>query len=129
MTRCVLAWFVALCLGGFVAPASAQALRKFPPDALRGALVVQSPPEVLLGGAPARLAPGVRIRGANNLLLMSATLTGQRLLVHYTLNPQGHLKDVWVLTPQEAAKQPWPSTPQQAASWDFDAAAQTWTPK
>ena len=106
---------------------AAQAPRNFPATALRGALVVTQAPEILLNGQPARLAPGARIRGADNLMQMSGGLTGQRLLVHYTRDTLGQLLDVWVLTPAEAARRPWPSTPEQAATWVFNADAQSWT--
>jgi len=129
MVRCVLALFATLCLGLAVSSATAQVQRNFPADALRGTLVVANAPEITLNGAPARLAPGARIRGQNNMLAMSASLTGQRLLVHYTLDMQGNVKDVWILTPEEAARRPWPSTPQEAARWEFDLATQTWTRK
>ena len=129
MLHRALALLTALCLGTISLPALAQAQRNFPADALRGALVVGDPPEVTVNGQPARLAPGARIRGANNMLAMSGSLTGQRLLVHYTVDISGHVKDVWVLTPEEASRKPWPSTPDEAARWSFDAAAQTWTRK
>ena len=127
MYRCVLVLLASLWIA--VSPAAAQVQRNFPADALRGALVVENVPEITLNGAPARLAPGARIRGQNNLLVMSGSIAGQRLLVHYTVDMQGHVKDVWILTPEEAARRPWPSTPQEAASWSFDSAAQTWTRK
>ena len=124
-------WAFALLVGSLLVapPASAQIARKFPANALRGALVVTNPPEATLNGVPAALAPGARIRGPNNLFVLSGSVTGQRLLVHYTLDTQGLVKDVWILTPDEAAKRPWPTTPQEAASWEFDASAQTWTRK
>jgi len=125
--RCVLVLLASLWIA--VSPAAAQVQRNFPADALRGALVVENVPEITLNGAPARLAPGARIRGQNNLLVMSGSIAGQRQLVHYTVDMQGHVKDVWILTPEEAARRPWPSTPQEAASWSFDSAAQTWTRK
>ena len=127
MFRCVQA---ALVLGAAVAcasPAMAQVQRNFPVTALRGELVVLQPPEVLLNGAPARLSPGSRIRGANNMLQLSAALVGQQLLVHYTREPSGLVHDVWVLTPDEAARKPWPATPEEAQRWEFNPAAQTWT--
>jgi hypothetical protein len=104
-----------------------QVQRNFPQTALRGSLVIGDPPEATLNGDPARLAPGVRIRNANNMLAMSGTLTGSRLLVHYTLDMLGLIKDVWILTPDEARKRPWPTTPEQAEDWTFDPVAQTWT--
>ncbi len=124
MLRCVLL-SAALALTSLCA--SAQVPRNFPATALRGDIVVTQPPELLLNKLPARLAPGARIRGQDNLLQVSGAIAGQRLLVNYTLDLQGQLLDVWVLSADEAARRPWPATPQQAAAWQFDAAAQTWS--
>ena len=126
MNRCVLmaALALALAMAGAV---SAQTSRPFPAHALRGALVVVQPPEVQLNGQAARLAPGSRIRGADNMVQMSGTLVGARLLVHYTLDPIGLVQDVWILTPDEAARRPWPSKPAEAQTWLFNPAAQAWT--
>jgi hypothetical protein len=104
-----------------------QPPRSFTAATLRGELQVLQPPEVLLNGRPARLAPGARIRGQDNLLLMSGAMQGQRLVVHYTRDTQGNLMEVWVLRPSELARRPWPATPQQAAAWRFDPASQTWS--
>ena len=125
MHRCVLKAALAAALLLAVG-AAAQTSRPFPATALRGALVITQPPEVLLNGAPSRLSPGARIRGANNMLQLSATLVGQNLLVHYTREPSGLVHDVWVLTPDEAARKPWPTTPEEAQRWVFNPAAQTW---
>ncbi|WP_309626422.1 hypothetical protein [Methylibium sp.] len=130
MTRCApFASLPALVLVLALAlPAAAQApLRNFPATALRGELRVLQPPEVAINGKPGRLAPGSRIRDANNLLAMSGTLVGEKLVVHYTLDPLGQLLDVWVLTPQERGRQPWPGTPEQAQAWSFNVDAQTWS--
>jgi hypothetical protein len=115
------------CIAFASGAASAQVQRQFPQTALRGTLVVVAAPEVTLNDAPARLAPGARIRDAGNLLQMSASLTGARLLVHYTVDSYGLVKDVWVLSPEEAAREPWPRTAEQASNWRFDPVAQTWT--
>jgi hypothetical protein len=123
MYRCVLA----AAMAAFVLPAAAQAQRNFPADALRGVLVVVQPPDALLNGRPARLAPGVRIRGQNNMLVLSGAAIGQKLVVHYTLDPLGLVKDVWILTLAEMGNKPWPTTPQQAQTWSFDPVAQVWT--
>ena len=125
MHRCVLP-ALALAAALTTLPAHAQ-LRSFPPQALRGELQIGQPPEAQLNGAPARLAPGVRIRGENNLLQMSAALAGQKLLVHYTIDDLGLVKDVWILSPTERAREPWPKTPKQAAEWRFDPIAQSWS--
>jgi len=108
--------------------AVAQAARAFTAQAMRGELVVQAPPLARLNGHAAVLAPGARIRDTDNRVVLSGSLVGRRLLVHYTRDLQGQLLDVWVLTPGEAAKKPWPTTAAEAAAWHFDAAAQTWSP-
>lgn len=117
-----------LALAAFAAaPATAQQPRNFPATALRGEIVVQQPPEVLLNGRPARLSPGARIRGENNLLMVSGALADQRLLVHYTVDISGLIGEIWILTAAERARQPWPTTREQAAAWLFDPVGQTWT--
>jgi hypothetical protein len=124
MQRCVLA---VLLTASFVLPATAQVQRSFPATALRGEVQFGSPPEVLLNGQPARLAPGARIRGENNMLQMSGSLVNVKATVHYTLERQsGLLLDVWLLTPEEKRVRPWPVNEAQAASWTFDPVAQTW---
>jgi len=125
LNRSAVAIVTALALAALSATASAQ--RAFPQNALRGAMVIGSPPEITLNGEPARLAPGARIRNAANMIEMSGSLVGARLLVHYTLDAPDLVRDVWILTPEEAAKRPWPTTPKQAQEWLFDPATQTWS--
>jgi len=127
LLRSAFAALVVLSTALVALPAAAQVQRTFPQNALRGALVVGAPPEITLNGKPARLAPGARIRNQANMLEMSGSLTGARLLVHYTLDSFELVKDVWILTPAEAAKKPWPTTPQQAQEWLFDPVAQAWS--
>jgi hypothetical protein len=83
---------------------SQTSVRPFPASALRGTLEVKAPPEVLMDGAPARLSPGSRIRGANNMLVMSGQIVGKSLTVNYTRDAQGAIHDVWLLTPAEVAE-------------------------
>jgi hypothetical protein len=122
---------LALCLAGLL-PLAAQAQRApdhrvFPAQALRGELLFSSATEVLLNGQAQRLAPGARIRGENNQLLMTAALSGSRLVVHYTKEPQsGLLMDIWVLRAVERNNRPWPATELEARAWTFEPAAQTW---
>jgi hypothetical protein len=123
MYRCALAALAATCI---VAPAVAQQ-RGFPQNALRGGLVIVSPTEAVLNGQPARLAPGLRIRGQDNMLQMSGTLLGLKLLVHYTVDSQGLVNNVWILTADEASRTPWPTKPEEALAWSFDPVAQAWT--
>ena len=126
MLRCafIAAFTAAAC---FALPATAQLQRAFPANALRGEIIAQQPPALLLNGKPAQLAPGARLHGPDNLMLVSGALAGQRLIVHYTVDLHGALQEVWVLTPAELARQPWPTTPEQAASWRFDPLGQTWS--
>jgi hypothetical protein len=124
MPRCAL-----LALAGTLAigAANAQLPRQFPAQALRGDLTVLQPPDVKLNDGAARLSPGARIRGADNMVQMSGSLVGQKLRVHYTLDASGDLRDVWVLTPAEARVEPWPKTPAEAQRWFFDWSGQAWT--
>jgi hypothetical protein len=98
----------------FSLPSAAQVQRNFPPNALRGELIVGEIPQVSVNGVSGSLAPGARIRS-------------QKLLVHYTLDTSGQVKDVWILTADEAAKRPWPRTALEAEKWEFDFGAQTWS--
>lgn len=94
----------AACLSPSVSQAQTEA-RQFPPAALRGMLEVTQPPQILINGQVERLAPGARIKGQNNLLVMSGTLVGQRVLVNYVRNPQGMIQDVWILSAIEARQE------------------------
>ena len=109
-------------------PASAQSHRNFPAHALRGELLINEPPEGLLNGRPARLAPGARIRGDDNMLRMSGALAGQKVIVHYTReNGTGLLQDIWVLNATERANRMWPTSEADARAWVFDPVGQTWS--
>jgi hypothetical protein len=118
MNRCISLLTTILALGLLAAGAQAQTttsrkevtlsdgtvavVRTFPGNISRGTLVVQTPPDVLLDDKADRLSPGSRIRGANGMLTLSASLVGQTLSVVYTREPNGMLHDVWVLTEVEA---------------------------
>lgn len=122
MYRCVLLAF-ALC-APLAAPAQVQ--RNFPHNALRGEITVSNPPDVLLNGRAARLAPGARLRGPDNLLLVSGALIGQRFAAHYTLDTLGLVREVWVLRAEEN-RGLWPRSSEEAARWQFDPIAQSWS--
>jgi hypothetical protein len=122
MHRCVFTLLLALA-----AALPAQAQRVFQSNALRGELVVTTPPEALLNGKPVRLSPGARIRNTLNMVQLSGTLLGQTLAVHYTIDGAGELRDVWILTDAELAKKPWPTTSEQAQTWLFDSNMQRWS--
>lgn len=126
--RALLAPAAALVAVALLQPfAWSQVARNFPATALRGQITFTEPPEILLNGQATRLSPGSRIRDARNMLVMSGSLTGQKLTVNYTLEPLGQVHDVWILRDEEAARQPWPRTQEQARTWTFDPIGQTWT--
>jgi len=101
---------LALSATGWSGPAAAQEasprIPPIPPAAQRGVLQVTHPPDVLLNGQPARLSPGARIRGRNNLLTLSASLVGQELAVRYLRDTQGLVHEVWILTETESQTRP-----------------------
>jgi hypothetical protein len=103
MNRCL--FLLSLATAVLAAPALAQDQpQRIPPMAantLRGELMVTAPPEVVLNGQPARLSPGARIRGRNNLLVLSGGLVGQPLHVRYLLDTSGLVHQVWILTDAE----------------------------
>ena len=123
MLRFTAALTVAACLS---TSAAAQVQRAFPQNALRGAIVVGVAPEIQVNGVAARLAPGARIRDANNMAIVPSGLTGGRFLVNYTVDSSGLVKEVWILRPEEAAVRPWPTTPAEAQAWFFDPVGQVW---
>ena len=126
MIRCVVA-LVTMLMVGSGAWAQNVVQRNFPANALRGEIAFGQPPEVVLNGQAARLSPASRIRGTNNLLVMSGALIGMKAVVHYTVDPLGLVHDVWILTDAERAKQPWPTKAVDARAWSFDPVAQVWT--
>ncbi len=93
----------ALALTALPALAQNAPVRNFPANALRGKLVVTQPPLITLDGKAAQLSPGSRIKGPNNLLVMSGAIVGQELTVNYTVEHHGMVHDVWILTEAEAA--------------------------
>jgi hypothetical protein len=126
MIRCVVA-LVTMFMVGSGAWAQNVVQRNFPANALRGEIAFGQPPGVVLNGQAARLSPASRIRGTNNLLVMSGALIGMKAVVHYTVDPLGLVHDVWILTDAERAKQPWPTKAADAKAWSFDPVAQVWT--
>jgi len=107
--------------------ASAQEVvqRNFPRNALRGELVLLNESEALLNGKPARLAPGLKLRGENNLLVMTGAALGRKFTANYTIDTYGLINNLWALRPDEAQRL-WPKTEQEAATWGFDPVAQLW---
>ncbi len=111
LSRKSLAWrmglFTALFAFFSLAPAQ-EGVRNFPPNARRGVMLITDAPAMLLNGRAARLAPGARIRGVNNMLVVSNAVAGQPLVVNYVRGYLGLVQEVWVLNATEA-QQPMPS--------------------
>jgi len=103
---------VTTLLGLGLSVSAQDSVRPFPANALRGTLQVTQPPELLLNGQTARLSPGARIRGVNNMLVMSSSLVGQSLVVNYVRDAQGMVHEVWLLNATEA-RQKMPGAPAQ----------------
>jgi hypothetical protein len=128
MPRCATPLIPALAALCIALPAAAQqVVRPFPANALRGVLEVTQAPDILLNDKPARLAPGSRIRGEDNLIHVPGSVAGRKLVVHYTADLMGQVHDVWILKPDEMARKPWPTTPDEARSWRYNPDARVWT--
>ena len=106
--RILLALLV-ICVGALVSlPATTlaqSAVRPFPAEAKRGVMEVQAGYSILINGAAERLSPGSRIRGVNNMLVMSGQMVGQKVLVNYTRDTQGAVHQVWILNNLEARQE------------------------
>lgn len=74
-----------------------------PATAPLGVLQMLGWPEALLNGQPARMAPGSRIRDPQNLIVPPASLTGLTLQVQYVIDPQGMIREAWILSSDELA--------------------------
>ena len=96
---------LALLTGAFTTlplPASAQGIvREAPKDVRPARMVVTATPHVTLDEKPAQLSPGARIRDLNNMLVLSASLTGKDVPVVYRRDAAGLVHEVWILTPDE----------------------------
>lgn len=82
--------------------AFAQAPQHFIPDAAPFAYMqVTQAPELRLDDQAARLAPGARIYSPEKMLVLSASLSAQRVPVRYRLDDNGQVIEVWMLRPDE----------------------------
>ncbi|WP_395057890.1 hypothetical protein [Polaromonas sp.] len=121
---CVAIWMM------LAVPASAQttgsdgslSVRQFPKTALRGVLVIKTPPEVSLNGKPDRLSPGARIRNLNNNFVTPGALVDQELLVNYTRDSMGQIYEVWMLSAEEA-KEKRAGLPARGFNFGFESSA------
>ena len=95
-------------------PGATSPVRQFPAAALRGEMVMSNaPPVITLDGKPDRLSPGSRIRGTDNMLVMSASLVNKTTVVNYLREPAGNVHQVWILTSEEIKLK----RPNSKASW------------
>ena len=95
--------FAALLCSAALAGAQTAYVRPFPADVHRATMVITQPPLLTMNGQSERLSPGARIHGTNNMLVMSAALANQPLVVNYRRDSGGQVSEVWILTPTEAA--------------------------
>jgi hypothetical protein len=109
------------CLGWFSPAIAQETVRQFPAAARRATLEVTTPPNVLLNGLPERLSPGARIKGPNNLLVLSGNLVGLRVAVNYLRDPQGLVHEIWILNETEALQKRAGSEPTINFSFGSDA--------
>ena len=98
----LLATLLCTALSAQAQMAQVLTIRPFPANAQRAAMQVLQPPVILLNGQYEQLSPGSRIRGTNNMLVMSGALMGQNLLVNFTREPHGLIHNVWILNEAEA---------------------------
>jgi hypothetical protein len=105
MNRCQ-RWALAALAAFATLTAQAQGLVREAPADVRPAMMAVSatPPDITLNGQPARLSPGARIRGVNNMLVLSGSIAGRTLPTVYRRDAAGLVHEVWVLTPEEYAK-------------------------
>jgi hypothetical protein len=107
-------------------PMAMAMARMLPPASLRGELLITGAQSGELNGNTETLAPGLRVRGANNLLLAPGMLMGKEFVVNYVRDSYGLIYEVWILRDDERAKR-WPKTSEEAAKWLYDPYTQTWT--
>ncbi|MBC5763212.1 hypothetical protein [Ramlibacter albus] len=105
MNRCQ-RWALAALAAFATLTAAAQGLVREAPADVRPAMIAISstPPDITLNGEPARLSPGARIRGVNNMLVLSGSVAGRTLPTVYRKDAAGLVHEVWILTPEEYSK-------------------------
>lgn len=79
-------------------------VREAPKDVRPGRMVVTAAPHITINGKPEMLSPGARIRDLNNMLVLSASITGQDIPVVYRRDAANLVHEVWLLTPDEYSR-------------------------
>jgi len=77
-------------------------VRQFPAAAMRGEMMVKTPPLLTLNGKAEQLSPGARIFDQNNMLVLSGQLVNREILVNYLRDGGGQIHQVWILNSEEA---------------------------
>lgn len=95
---------VAALLAAVVALPLLAGARPFPADIKRGRMTPGYYPDLTIDGKPRKLSPAARIFNQDNTIEMPASLRGSGMLVYYTEDANGDIKDVWILTDEEAAQ-------------------------
>ena len=78
-------------------------LRTIPPAAVRGTLRHVQDLIVQVDGQQRRLAPGAIIRDTFNRIVLPTSVT-QPVIAKYVANPDGSIREVWILSAQEQGK-------------------------
>ncbi len=94
---------LALIAAALFASAALAQLRTIPVDAKRAKMSPVQERIVQLDGKREMLAPGVRIRDAQNRIIVPNALPANSL-VKYRRDASGAIHEVWILTPDEAAR-------------------------
>ena len=81
-------------------PVFSQLQRNFPPDSKLGKLTAVSFPQFTIDGQQMIMAPGGKIRGVDNLIILPS-VANYIGTVRYQLDIMGNLHRVWILTPDE----------------------------
>lgn len=106
--RLALAASLSLSFLGAMTPSASLAQqtirREVPQDVVLGQMKVVAPPVIQMDGNADRFSPGVRIRDAHNLLVLSGSLAGSTVPVVYKRDVSGLVHEVWLLTGDEYEK-------------------------
>lgn len=95
---------VAALLAAVLALPLLAGARPFPPDIKRGRMTPGYYPDLTMDGKARKLSPASRIFNRDNTIEMPASLRGSGIVVYYTEDANGDIKNVWILTDEEAAQ-------------------------
>lgn len=94
---------LACALGAPGAAEAQQRLVPIPAKAKRADITFNGTPDILIDGKSARLAPGARIAGRDNMLMLSGSLSGTAKAKYLIEDTTGNVIGVWILTDEEIA--------------------------